>query len=98
MLMRYNNLFAFKKNSRNYCKTTGRKGYCIYESIEQSIQDYHDFERERIAAHGLITENRYQAFIARTYTGKPPEDPEYKTKLKRAYQLTKDITDNVDNQ
>lgn len=72
----HNNAFGFKRNSRKlYVRT--QNGYCVYSSVEHSIQDYMLWERKMIKSHKLHSRSSFLSFLNRVYS----KSRKYSTKL-----------------
>lgn len=80
-----NNPFAFKRNSRPFCKETDAKGYCRYRTLDDALADYVAYERQVIAKYGLTTEAEYRRHIIRNYAA----DPRYGAKLAKHLKMSK---------
>ncbi|WP_234733409.1 hypothetical protein [Tellurirhabdus bombi] len=86
-IVKYNNWFAFKQNSRNYSSGLGSGGYCIYATADASIADYKAYEKQVIERYRLNSEERYQDYICQTYSA----DRHYRKKLNKAIKTTQEL-------
>ncbi len=80
-IMKQNNLFAFKANSRkNYAGV--RNGYCIYASRQESLRDYAAYELQVIDKYNLRTRAAFRAHIYKPFC----PNPRNRGKLDLAFQ------------
>ncbi|WP_229317540.1 hypothetical protein [Larkinella sp. C7] len=86
-MTRYNNWFAFKKNSRNLHADLGKSSYCIYATVGHSLTDYRLYEQMVIEKYGIRTESAYRSHIATHYA----YDRRYGQKLQKAIEHTKTL-------
>lgn len=67
LFKKHNNIFAFKLNRRKL-HNGSVKGYCSYQTLSHSMQDYQLWEHGVVQRFKLNTREKFLHFVARNYS------------------------------